>query len=604
MSGIYQMRELLIEHDDPGQRCYNSAISALKNNPTVLHNFARNADDVHLLASFNLPRLRMLYEKIGKKQEPGHNVANACIDFFVQVLEQMGDRIDIEKAFRALLPLLCFGIKERSTHLRRLATVLLSTHRFLLDVVYENDDGQRLLRKWLLEPGIRPQDESLLYEWTVFVAEKAQNCPDQQHSSVVHIESWSELKRLSKKLQALARTTGNLHDHVDDSILDLSRKFTSLMELSSMRACEENLRLLKSTETWNILSSFIHVLPCTLCTQRDIKKKVTESPSDLWRPNTSIDILGRPVGFWKVIFSSLVKTRLDEITDEDQRQSIVQRIQDLTEGRSLYSPAKLAARKVKMIIPVKKTFCTPGLFLLWEIDVAYSRHQGAEEEQCVKIWDLVDAESISKSLRIIRSVQEVYTSTHIDRCRRTQKQPLTFNTIHQSSRIFGRIDDEQTLQYASAKFFLVSDQVLTAMRHRSLAFEFPLYLSREQVGMIESFDRSALIVGRSGTGKTTCLIYKMLASHFQSRVDGNVGKGLILLTASESLAGKLQVYVRDLIRTLEPQLENDGSNDHLEIDVQTGEDTLPVHALSLEEKHFPLVCTFGRFLQLIEKAAR
>lgn len=43
--------------------------------------------------------------------------------------------------------------------------------------------------------------------------------------------------------------------------------------------------------------------------------------------------------------------------------------------------------------------------------------------------------------------------------------------------------------------------------------EFPFDLSPEELEIVKHFNTSTLILGRSGTGKTTCLLFKMLAKH-------------------------------------------------------------------------------------------
>lgn len=43
--------------------------------------------------------------------------------------------------------------------------------------------------------------------------------------------------------------------------------------------------------------------------------------------------------------------------------------------------------------------------------------------------------------------------------------------------------------------------------------EFPFDLSPEELEIVKHFSTSTLILGRSGTGKTTCLLFKMLAKH-------------------------------------------------------------------------------------------
>ena len=50
-----------------------------------------------------------------------------------------------------------------------------------------------------------------------------------------------------------------------------------------------------------------------------------------------------------------------------------------------------------------------------------------------------------------------------------------------------------------------------------LSAVFPFHLSREEVGVIRHFRTASLILGRSGTGKTTCLVFKLVGKYLASR---------------------------------------------------------------------------------------
>jgi hypothetical protein len=52
--------------------------------------------------------------------------------------------------------------------------------------------------------------------------------------------------------------------------------------------------------------------------------------------------------------------------------------------------------------------------------------------------------------------------------------------------------------------------------------EFPFELSAQESEVVRHFSTSTLILGRSGTGKTSCLLFKMLAKHMlkESTSDG------------------------------------------------------------------------------------
>lgn len=53
--------------------------------------------------------------------------------------------------------------------------------------------------------------------------------------------------------------------------------------------------------------------------------------------------------------------------------------------------------------------------------------------------------------------------------------------------------------------------------------EFPFELSPEEMDIIKHFSTSSLVLGRSGTGKTTCLLFKSLAK-YKARQGSSDGK--------------------------------------------------------------------------------
>ncbi|KAF3195055.1 hypothetical protein TWF106_005784, partial [Orbilia oligospora] len=73
--------------------------------------------------------------------------------------------------------------------------------------------------------------------------------------------------------------------------------------------------------------------------------------------------------------------------------------------------------------------------------------------------------------------------------------------------------------------------------------EVPFVVSPEEESIINYFDSSVCILGRSGTGKTTCLVFRLLATYIRDRLS-NDDKQVrqIFLTRSPVLAGKIRQY--------------------------------------------------------------
>ena len=157
-----------------------------------------------------------------------------------------------------------------------------------------------------------------------------------------------------------------------------------------------------------------------------------------------------------------------------------------------------------------------------------------------------------------------------------------------------------------AKFFVLTKPVLRAMEDYDLIAEYPLSLLGEQIDMIEDFQTSTLCLGRSGTGKTTSLIYKLVIRYLQSLASGGEPVCQILLTASSLLAERIRLHTKDLIRTLTnaaPKGEDSTTASH---------NVLPQHrdldvvqsVFELDAESFPLICSFDEFLLMLEKTQR
>jgi len=131
--------------------------------------------------------------------------------------------------------------------------------------------------------------------------------------------------------------------------------------------------------------------------------------------------------------------------------------------------------------------------------------------------------------------------------------------------------NQDTIDMAN-KFYALTAPVTRSILANNLNAEFPFGLSQDEIQVIGHFQTASLILGRSGTGKTTCLVFKLVGKHLaRKRLPGErrirqVGNAMfrrssrfannswlskqVLLTRSSFLADKLRAYVRRLIETL------------------------------------------------------
>lgn len=81
------------------------------------------------------------------------------------------------------------------------------------------------------------------------------------------------------------------------------------------------------------------------------------------------------------------------------------------------------------------------------------------------------------------------------------------------------------LDFHTDKFYALTEPVMKSVLSNDLTAELPFDVSEEEVRIISHFETATLILGRSGTGKTTCLVYKLLSKYLAGKsVPGGTSK--------------------------------------------------------------------------------
>lgn len=127
-------------------------------------------------------------------------------------------------------------------------------------------------------------------------------------------------------------------------------------------------------------------------------------------------------------------------------------------------------------------------------------------------------------------LQRNYTPEVVRRCRQRptalggKQIPLQFKdhpqeiapSSHRSAELDIRIVDQDTIDMAN-RFYALTAPMIQSILANDLSAEFPLDLSQDEIQVMRHFETSSLILGRSGTGKTTCLVYKLVGKYLTSR---------------------------------------------------------------------------------------
>lgn len=265
-----------------------------------------------------------------------------------------------------------------------------------------------------------------------------------------------------------------------------------------------------------------------------------------------------------------------------------------------------------------------------------------------------DASQISKIIDRVIFIQGSYSDETVNRCRQHSsthdgKQiPARFNDPSLPSPVSAklladhdRIVDQDIIDMTSEstchpdrihtatdlsldKFYALTEPVMRSILFNDLSAEFPFEISKEEARVIGHFQTASLILGRSGTGKTTCLVYKLVRKYLASKavigerpvrqvsyqlfgmMDWMTDSNQILLTRSSFLAEKLRSYARNLIDTLSSKALSLELSEQKEFAIlMTREEVSDKESvLTMRDESFPQVCTWDHFLRVLENTTR
>ncbi|CAE6484842.1 unnamed protein product, partial [Rhizoctonia solani] len=122
------------------------------------------------------------------------------------------------------------------------------------------------------------------------------------------------------------------------------------------------------------------------------------------------------------------------------------------------------------------------------------------------------------------------------------------------------------------------------------------------------YDSACFVLGRSGTGKTTCIVFKMLGIEKMYDWAEEERPRQVFITQSPELARRVQEYYRTLVETDSHQATRSNemvADDESILADLRDEDVeafgLPARYSLLENKHFPLFLTYDQLCSLLEE---
>nr|CAG8452440.1 146_t:CDS:10 [Entrophospora candida] len=277
------------------------------------------------------------------------------------------------------------------------------------------------------------------------------------------------------------------------------------------------------------------------------------------------------------------------------------------------------------VVELKPPNCD-NLKILWQVDYGFSVRDNSYIQHAV-IWAVtVNEEQTNERLENIALLHQVYTPEHKDKCAFQQigkggiVLPKSFEdesgTKSAQSRLRkNQTDDENLLKVhemlTTNKFVPLSKSLFLSLARGGTEFTFQV--SKLEYEII-NHPSSAIVIGRSGTGKTTCIVFRLLASYLKSQPNetsnGNgedSRKRQIFITLSDNLCHKVKENFNKLLtsvafankRMYKDQSHEEGDNIDVTNDTKIGKDKIPNSFRLLTKDHFPLIITYEKFTKML-----
>ncbi|KAL9130021.1 MAG: hypothetical protein Q9175_007131 [Cornicularia normoerica] len=637
MSSSSTLSALLSMEKKPGQSSYSGAVNSVVNDPEQIRRLtegdAKGETLIHLTTrGYRLARFFSSLHRFVRADPSSSttfHLADETATFLTLILQDLDQLLEPTKELEFIVPALevCFAPSQPPA-LRKLALVLGGCGT-LLEHLTSDRSGSIIVRQWAYLPSNLALDAGTQEVWTGRLVNMVSSCQG-YHDVAPSIRQWATLIALKRTLQSFearllddedkrtslprGQETNSPFFPLEDDLKGMLRTF-DMAEPESRRMVQSHIETLKSSKIPAIFRSIATSFPCKRCipalgsTPRSTNTEIHDE-SIAVIPNLPIDVLGKAVGVWKVLLSGPALKSIQKLSRLGLFSPVRAKLTDLASGCWKSSLAATGDQKERVKVKVAKTKCGQDISILWQV---YTGIAGDMElpQQVIVVWEVGKPDAISKALD-----RGGYTDETIRRCRQRHPHfngkhiPARFENLtlqsaraEKSSAAFDvRTVDQDTIDLAN-KFYALTEPVIRSILDNDLAAEFPFDLSQEEARVITHFQTASLVLGRSGTGKTTCLIFKLVGKFLASKAileERPVRQ--VLLTRSSFLAEKLSIYTRRLIETLLSKSRTSESFEAEEylLSRTIEEDSDSNSVLTLRDQSFPLICTFERFLRTLE----
>ncbi|KAJ3213538.1 hypothetical protein HDU67_002786 [Dinochytrium kinnereticum] len=228
-------------------------------------------------------------------------------------------------------------------------------------------------------------------------------------------------------------------------------------------------------------------------------------------------------GPWEILLSDRVQYILKAAAKDDGiRDPIFSNFKCIADGFWTSSVAKRLTHP-DLLVPVYESKVLGNLRIVWQIDVGFLEARQTNG-QYIKVWSIGNHKDVITTLKRVAAAHKTYSKEHIRRCgvvreaaNRRFRTPEMFHDDGGDSAHVTRIEDDGGSEVDP---LLMHDMAVTAkiflhwiMSSSNDPGEFPFSLSQREDEIVHH-PYSLLLCGRSGTGKTSCIVFRLLSMYY------------------------------------------------------------------------------------------
>ncbi|KAL7417496.1 hypothetical protein BDY24DRAFT_411475 [Mrakia frigida] len=342
------------------------------------------------------------------------------------------------------------------------------------------------------------------------------------------------------------------------------------------------------------------------------------------------DVVGT-LGPWMILVSSKAISFIRQVGDSKITAIVKKKIGELSRGELYGDNAKSLTDHPRGGVPIYEAKLSRDLRIVWSIDI-YTDQANGVDHQAIKIWAILNHRQIANRIwqKLVdhpsrRTAEYCFRrNLNINNRSRDPHAPATFKT--ETSQIVdtpdGPILDPDVLSdddFLELHHLLALEKFTPCTASTFLAFQsvaanshFFTLAPKEQE--IMNHKGACFVLGRGGTGKTTCMLFKLLGTEAKSSHGLSRKPRSLFSTQSPVLALKVGEQYQKLSKSLEISSMSKSQLKTLQATQHTSDASgsssmarnaerkidLPTRWSLLEENHFPLFVSFDQLSSLLE----